>query len=152
MPGSTSQIGKDVLQLDGRVLADYADGDYITAEIPEDISAMKVSKNGNTIVVLKEGGRMVAIKVRILTGSPDDKYLNSRHQEFKSDAPSFIAFAGTYSKRVGDGAGNVNTVVYQLAGGYPKRIPAASMSSEGEAKSAVAEWEIHFANGDRSIQ
>jgi hypothetical protein len=152
MPGSTSQVGKPVFTLDGRVLADFADGDYITADMPEDISAMKVSKNGNTIVVLKESGRMVAIKVRLLKASSDDKFINSRAQEWKSDAPAFIPFAGTYAERVGDGAGNVNTVVYQLAGGYPKRIPAASMSSEGEAKSAVAEWEIHFANGDRSIQ
>jgi hypothetical protein len=152
MPGSTSQTGNDVLQLDGTVLADYAEGDYISAEIPENISEMKVSKNGNTIVAMKESGRMVVIKVRLLSGSHDDKLITSRMQEWKSDPAGFIPFTGSYAKRSGDGRGNINTTVYQLAGGYPKKSPAAKSNAEGDIQSAVAEWEIHFANGDRSIQ
>ena len=150
--GSTSQTGKDVLQLDGRVLADFADGDHIVADIPNDISVMKTSKNGNTIVAMNESGRQTPIKVRLLTGSSDDKMLNSRLQEWKSDPAAFIPFTGVYAKRVGDGKGGINTVVYQLAGGYPKKTPMASSNAEGDIKQSVAEWEINFANGDRSVQ
>jgi hypothetical protein len=150
--GSTSQTGKDVLQLDDVVLADYADGDNITADIPNDISVMKTSKNGNTIVAINESGRQTPIKVRLLAGSSDDKRLNSRLQEWKNDPATFIPFSGVYAKRVGDGAGNVNTVLYQLSGGYPKKSPAAKSNSEGDVSQSVVEWEINFANGDRAIQ
>lgn len=150
--GSTSQTGKDVIQLDGRVFADFADGEYITADVPNDISSLKTSKNGNTIVAMNESGRQMPIKIRILAGSSDDKWLNSRLQEWKNDAATFIPFVGMYAKRSGDAHGNVNTVVYQLSGGYPKKQPTAKSHAEGDTDQSVAVWEINFANGDRSVQ
>jgi hypothetical protein len=150
--GSVSLTGKDAIQIDGRNINDLADGDCGALTIPNDLAAVKSSKNGNTIYAYNESGRQVELSLRILLGSDDDKFLNSRLQEQKSDFSGFTLLAGSFAKRVGDGQGNVNTVVYQCAGGVFKKQPEAKTNAEGDTEQSVSVWVISFGNGDRAVQ
>jgi hypothetical protein len=149
---SVSLTGKDAIQIDGRNLSDLADGDCGALSFPSDLGALKSSKNGNVIYAFNESGRQVELSIRLLVGSGDDKFLNSRLQEQKSDFSGFTLLTGSFAKRVGDGNGNLNTVVYQCAGGIFKKQVEAKTNAEGDTEQSVAVYSIAFGNGDRSVQ
>ena len=111
---SVSLTGKDVIVIDGRVFHDVADGDFALLEYDNDIASIKVSKDGNSIFALNETGNVVKATLRVLLGSADDVVLNSRLQQLKNDFSGFTLLVGSFTKRVGDGAGNVmeNAAVY----------------------------------------
>lgn len=152
MPGSVSLTGKDTIQIDSRVLLDLADGDAVALTYPNDIAAVKTSKNGNVIFALNNTGLQCEVVIRILAGSADDKYLNSRMQEMKLDFSKFVLITGVFAKRVGDGAGTLSSVIYQCSGGVFKRQLEAKTNAEGDTAQSVAIYTVAFGNGDRSIQ
>lgn len=149
---AVSLTGADTIQIDSRVLNDLADQDAVKLTFPNDIAAVKASKNGNTIYAFNETGRLVEVELRVLLGSSDDKYLNARLQEMKNDFSGFILVTASFSKRVGDGAGNMSTVVYQCAGGVFKKQVEAKTSTEGDTEQSVAVYSINFGNSGKSIQ
>lgn len=150
--GSVSLSGADTISIDGRNLADLADGDSVMLDFPNDLATVKASKNGNTIYAFNELGRVTEATIRVLLGSSDDKYLNSRLQEMKNGFSNFILVTGAFSKRVGDGKGNIATDVYQMSGGIFKKQVSAKTSAEGDAEQSVAVYVISFGNGDKSVQ
>ena len=149
---SVSLTGADTIQIDGRLLNDLADGDAVKLTFPDELAKVKASKNGNVIYAFNNTGLMVEAEIRVLLGSSDDQYLNSRLQEMKSDFSGFILANGAFSKRVGDGQGNVESVVYQCTGGVFKKQVEAKTSAEGDAEQSVAVYSIAFGNGNRSVQ
>lgn len=149
---TVSLTGTDTIQIDTRVLFDLADGDSVMLSFPNDLAAVKASKNGNTIFAFNEMGRLVDCTVRVLTGSSDDKYLNSRMQEMKNGFSDFILLTGSFTKRTGDGVGNINSVVYQCQGGIFKKQVEAKTSSEGDVEQSVSAYTISFGNASKSIQ
>lgn len=151
MPGAVSLTGKDVVVLNGRVMKNFADGDLAMLTFEGDLMSVKASKDGNTIYALNEQGRVSELKLRILLGSSDDKFLNSLLASMKSDPAGFILVIGSFTKRVGDGAGNSSLVVYQCVGGAFSKMPAAKSSAAGETDQSVVEWSIKFGNADRAV-
>lgn len=149
---SVSLTGKDVIVIDGRVMHDVADGDFAILEFENDLAAMKVSKDGNTIFALNETGNVVKATLRLLIGSSDDKVLNSRLQQMKNDFSGFTTLVGSFTKRVGDGAGTVSNVVYSLANGIFKKNIVAKSNAEGDTEQSVAVYELLFRNQSRAIQ
>lgn len=149
---SVSLTGADTIQIDSRVLRDLADLDCVKLTFPNDVAAMKVSKNGNTIYALNETGKIVECEHRVLLGSDDDKYLNSRLQEMKGDLSGFILLTASFAKRVGDGQGNLSTKIYQCTGGVFKKQPEAKTSAEGDTEQSVAIYTISFHNDNISVQ
>jgi hypothetical protein len=152
MTGTVSLTGTDTIQIDSRILNDLADGDAVMINFESDLAAVKASKNGNTIYAFNEMGRVVGCTVRVLMGSPDDKYLNSRMQEMINGFSDFILLTGAFVKRVGDGNGNISSVVYQCSGGIFKKQVEAKTSAEGDTEQSVAVYVISFGNGSKSIQ
>lgn len=149
---SVSLTGADTIQINNRVFADLADGDCVKLNFPEDIAKAKPSKNGNIIYAFNESGKMVECEMRLLLGADDDAFLNSLLQEMKNDFSSFILMNGSFSKRVGDGKGNINTVIYQCVGGVFKKQPEAMTNTEGNTDQSVVVFNIQFGNQQRSIQ
>lgn len=149
---SVSLTGKDTIQIDSLVLTDLADGDFAKLTFPNDIAAMKVSKSGNTIYALNETGKVAELELRVLLGSFDDKYLNSRLQEMKSNFSNFILVTGFFTKHVGDGQGNDESKVYQCSGGIFKKQPEVKTSAEGDTEQSVAVYTITFKNDSISVQ
>ncbi len=149
---SVSLTGQDFVQIDDRILNDLADQDAVTFDPPNDLAAVKSGKNGNLIFALNETGRQMTATLRVLLGSADDKFLNSRLQEMKNNFSSFILLTGIFTKRSGDGLGNISTKVYQASGGVFQRQVPAKTSAEGDTEQSVAVYTIIFGNNDTSHQ
>lgn len=149
---SVSLTGSDTIQIDSRILNDLADGDAVMLTFPNDLATVKASKNGNTIYAFNEMGRVTECTIRVLMGSADDKYLTSRMQEMINEFSDFILLTGVFTKRVGDGDGNISSEVYQFAGGIFKKQVDAKTSAEGDAEQSVAVYVIHFGSANKSIQ
>lgn len=147
-----SLTGNDVVVIDGRVFHGYADQDYVRLAFDNDISNLKVSKDGNTIFALNETGNIVKVTIRLLLGSADDVVLNSRFQQMKNDFSGFTLMEGSFTKRIGDGAGNVKNVIYTMAKGIFKKMVDAGSNAEGNTEQSVAVYELLFRNQSRAIQ
>ncbi len=149
---SVSLTGSDVAVLNGRIIHDVADGDFVKLEFDTDLANMKVSKDGNTVFALNETGRLVKATLRILVGSADDVFLNSLVQQMLNDFSAFTLLSGSFTKRVGNGAGTVKNVVYSMANGIFRRYPMAKSNAEGDVEQSVAVYELSFRNQGRAIQ
>lgn len=145
--------GFDSLILNDRVISDFGDGINVQITHPNDTSAVKASKNGNTLYVGNEQGRLAEMTVRIARGSSDDKWLNARFREW-TDSPRsrFVFFTGSAIKNVGDGRGGETQDVYQISGGVPKKNVEYQSSADGEIEQAVAVYVITLAYAKRSHQ
>jgi len=153
MPNNeVSLTGNDAVIIDGRVFHGVADADYVHLEFDNDIANVKVSKDGNTVFALNETGNLVKVTMRVLVGSADDIVLNSRMQQMKNDFSGFTLMVGSFTKRVGDGAGNIKNVVYNMANGIFKKMVSAMANAEGNTEQSVAVYEMLFRNQSRSIQ
>jgi hypothetical protein len=53
---------------------------------------------------------------------------------------------------VGDGAGNLSTVVYNCTGGIPKKQPKMVNNVEGNTEQSVVVYMLTFGNVQESIQ
>ncbi len=149
---AVSLTGQDTAQIDGIILQTLADGVPFDITFPNDLGSVKVGKEGNTIFAKNEMGRMAAVNLRVLVGGVDDKYLNSRIQQWVNDPSSFELLVGVFIKRVGDGLGNIESKVYQCSNGIFKRQVEAKTSSEGDAEQSVAVYELVFGNCQVSVQ
>lgn len=149
---SVSLTGADTIQIDDRILNDLADGDAVTLTFPNDKTTVKVGKNGNTIYAKNEMGALVECTIRVLVGSSDDQYLNSRMAQQDNSFSDFTLMTGTFVKRAGDGDGGINSAVYPCFGGVFKKNVEAKTSAEGDAEQSVAVYLITLKLQPRSIQ
>jgi hypothetical protein len=144
--------GSDAVVLGGRAFADFADGDYASLEYENDLVEVKTAKNGNQLFSFKEMGRQCKFTLRLLLGSADDVYLNSQLETFKSANFSGVTLlTGTFTKSVGDGAGNITNKIYTLTNGVFKRQPNIKSNADGNSEQTVVVYEIIFANGNPTI-
>lgn len=147
-----SLTGQDTAQIDGTILQTLADGNPFDITFPNDLGAIKVGKNGNAIFAKNEQGRRADVALRVLLGQTDDKYLIGKIAQWKADPSSFQLITGIFIKRVGDGAGNFQSKVYNCTGGIIQRQPGAKTAAEGDTDQSVAVYTLQFANCDISIQ
>lgn len=148
---SDSLCGNDTVIIDSRIIVDSADGDYVKIDFPNDLVAVKIGKNGNVLVAENAPGKLTNVTMRLVVGSNDDKYINSRLVEQGGDLPSFLALNATFAKRVGDGKGNVSNVIYQCSMGTIKKNPGMASNAEGATDSSVVVYEMTFGHFSRSI-
>ncbi len=150
--GAIAIAGQDSLQIDGRIITDFADQDYSKFEFPNDIGMMKVSKNQNAIYAMNPTGAVVDFELRLIRASADDKFVNARLQEWISDPANFILLACIFTKRVGDGQGGTTSDVYQCSGGIFKKIPAVKSNAEGDTDQSVSVYTMMLKLNSRSMQ
>ena len=146
-----SSTGADVLKINDRIITDLIDGDTITVEFPNDIGAIKTGKNGNSIAAFNATGQNVRLNFRLVIGSSDDKFMNSLLQEWIKDPSAFTFITSQYTKRSGDGSGNVTDNVYNLIGGIFLKTPEAKTNVEGDTEQSVVTYNLTFANGIRQL-
>lgn len=143
--------GKDTLVINGHVFHDLADGDCGKLVYDEDLSKIKVGKDGNAVIGQNQGGRLGTLTLRVVLGASDDKYLNGLLASYLSDSAGYVLDLGSLFKNVGDGAGHRASVVYNMAGGVPKRITPGTINTDGDPNQSVAEWTWFFAQVARAI-
>lgn len=149
--GSVSLTGADVVTLNGRVFHDFANGDVIDLKFEGDLVKVQASKDGNVIYGLNTEGRVSTLTLKLLTGSSDDRYLNSLLASQIGDLSGFILIVGSFVKRVGDGAGNITNVIYNTLGGVIEKFPAAKTNTTGDTEQSVSEWMLKFGSNTRAI-
>lgn len=153
---STALTGKDTISvgtrgLSPRVFADLADGDTAMLDFPNNLTAKKTGKNGNTIYAFNSTGVLCTLTLRVIRGSDDDKFLNGELNAYKEDPAGYTLLDGNIVKRIGDGEGNITSDVYILNGGTIQKYPTVKENVEGDTEQAVTIWQIEFANSNRAL-
>ena len=147
---SASLTGNDTIQVAGRNLVNFADGDVAKLIFPNELVGVKVGKNGNSMFNLNASGQLAELELRVLRGSADDGFLSNLLIAMTSDFPSFTLMAGYFVKRLGDGTGNIKNDTYILGGGvFVKKVEVAE-NVEGATDPAVSVYHLKFSNSDRA--
>jgi len=154
--GGVSLTGNDTMALGAvgvalRIFNDFGDGDTVNLEFPNNLVEAKTGKNGNTIYAFNATGQVVNATVRVLRGSPDDKFLNAELNLYLADPAAYPLLAGEFIKRIGDGTGAVANDVYKIGGGIVQKFPTVKENVEGDTEQSISIYLILFANTERSI-
>lgn len=143
--------GSDVFILNDHVFNDLADGTVIELTFDNDIAALKTGKNGNSIYGLNESGKQVDLKLRIVRGSTDDKFLNGLYAQQQNNFAGFPLLIGELVKKLGDGRGNITSDTYILSGGVFTKGVEAKTNVEGDTEQSVSMWTLKFSNAPRVL-
>lgn len=143
--------GSDTLNINDRVFADLADGDFTTLTFPEGIANAKTGKNGNSIFSFNAAGKRCEVIIRLIRGSADDRYLNGLLAIQDNNFAATVLMAGEFIKKIGDGKGAIANDTYIMSGGiFTKRVEAKS-NAEGDSEQSVAVYTLEFTNAPRVI-
>lgn len=143
--------GSDTASINNRVLTDLADGNCIELTYPNDIANVKTGKNGNSIYGLNESGRQCEMKLRIVRGSSDDKFLNNLLTQQQANFAGTVLMIGQFIKKLGDGSGNITSDTYIVSGGIFTKQVEAKTNVEGETEQSVSMYTLKFSNSPRAI-
>lgn len=149
--GSVAMSGADTLSINNQVLADFADGNVAELTFPNDIANVKTGKNGNSIYGLNESGRQCELKIKVLRGSADDKFLNNLLAQQQNNFAGFPLMIGELVKKIGDGQGNITSDTYVLSGGVFSKQTEGKTNVDGETDQSTAVYTIKFSNAPRAI-
>lgn len=145
-------VSDGTLTLWDRVFNDFADDDISAITFPNDLVTVKTGKNGNTIFSKNEPGRNSTAVIRLIRGSSDDQFIQSRLTEMKRDFVSTVLASGELALRIGDGSGNTIRDVITLKGGVVTRPVDTKENVSGDTSQGVSVYNITFSDADRSIQ
>lgn len=148
---TVAMSGKDTIKINNRPLVDLADADAVMLTFPNDIANLKTGKNGNSIYGLNESGKQADIAIRLIRGSADDKFLNNLLSSQQNDFAGTILMTGEFTKRVGDGLGNITNDTYITSGGVFTKIPEAKSNADGDTEQSTCTYHIKFSNAPRII-
>lgn len=143
--------GNDTIMINNRILADLADGDCVDLTFPNDIANVKTGKNGNSIYGLNESGKQCEVKVRIVRGSSDDKFMQGLLAQQQANFAGTVLMIGQFVKKIGDGAGNITSDTYITSGGVFTKIPEAKSNVEGDSGQSVCVYTLRFSNAPRVL-
>lgn len=143
--------GNDNFILSNRVIRDFTDGSTVEVAYQNDRVGVSTGKNGTTVYADNRQGTNAVITLRILRGSADDRWLNGLSVMQEKDLPSFPVMNGSFTKRIGDGNGNVRFDNYVLLGGVFQRFPDAQENLQGETEQGTTVYQIFFAKAERAI-
>lgn len=149
--GAVALSGNDTINIQNRTFANLADDNCVELTFPNDIATVKTGKNGNSIYGLNETGKQCEVKVRVLRGSADDKFLNNLLAQQQNAFENTVLLIGQFIKKIGDGQGNVTSDTYIMSGGvFTKQIEGKS-NVAGETDQSVAVYMIKFTNAPRVL-
>jgi hypothetical protein len=143
--------GKDTIIINDRLLNDFGTGDVCTLTFPNDLTDILVGKNGNTIFTYNLNGRQADVEIKVVQGSPDDKFLNSLFLAMTNDFAAFKLLKGEFTKRIGDGSGAINSISFNLQAGTFKKGLDTKENVEGDKDQAQVMYKLAFSSAERSI-
>lgn len=142
----------DTLTLKNRVFNDLADDDVSSITFPNDSVTVKTGKNKNSVFAKNETGNNANLVLRLIRGSADDQFMQNEIAKAEQDFVAQALFTGSFTKRLGDGEGNVKLDVYTLLGGVIVRQVDGKENTSGDTAQAVSVYNLTFAQAKRSIQ
>jgi hypothetical protein len=143
--------GNDTININNRILVDLADGNCVELTFPNDIANVKTGKNGNSIYALNETGKQSEMKVRVLRGTADDKFLNNLLSQQQANFAGTVLIIGQFIKKIGDGQGNITQDTYVMSGGVFVKQIEGKTNTEGEVDQSIAMYTIRFSNAPRIL-
>lgn len=151
MGAAVALSGNDTIIINNRPLSDLADGNCIELSFPTDISSVKTGKNGNSIYGLNESGKQCDVKVRVIRGSADDKFLNNLLSQQQGNFAGTVLLIGQFIKKIGDGAGNITSDTYIMSGGVFIRQVDGKSNVEGDVEQSIAIYMMKYSNAPRVL-
>ena len=148
---TVAMSGSDSIQINNTILTDLADGDCIVLEFPNEIASVKTGKNGNAIYGLNESGKQATVRIRLIRGSADDKFMNNLLAQQQANFAGTVLLIGEFAKLIGDGKGNITNDIYITSGGVFTKQVMGKTNVEGDSTQSVAEYEIRFSNSPRAL-
>jgi len=146
-----SMTGSDTIVINTRVLADLADGDCVELSYPNEIAQLKTGKNGNSIYGFNATGKHCDLKLRVIRGSSDDKFLNGLLAQQQNNFAGFPLMIGQFIKKLGNGLGQITSDTYVLSGGVFMKQVDAKENVEGDTEQSVVIYTFKFSNSPRAI-
>ena len=147
MANMTNFCGNDTLELDGRLINDFADGDCVVATFEGEEAGIIDGKNGNKIITYTPGHLQVVI--RVLTGQETERFLLLKNSQQKADNASYVGFSCNFTKKMGDGTGKTKKINITGERGFCKSIAGATTNSSNDASNGVAEYTLIFPIGNK---
>lgn len=143
--------GDDSFLLNARLLDDLTDGSVVTISYDNERVGLSTGKNGTTVFADNRQGVNATVELRVLIGSKTDKFLNGLSIEQENDTMAFPLMGGVFTKRVGDGHGNIQYLRYALNGGMFSKFPDTQENNTGDTEQGTAVYTLKFANVSRTI-
>lgn len=143
--------GADTININDRIFSDLVDQNCVELTFPTDIASVKTGKNGNSIYGLNETGKQCDVKIRLVRGSADDKFMNSLLAQQQNNFAGTVLLIGEFIKKIGDGTGNITSDTYIMSGGIFQKQVEAKMNTEGDSEQSVAVYTLKFSNAPRVI-
>ena len=148
---TVSMSGDDTVVINKTVLADFADGAIVELTFPNEIMALKTGKNGNTIYGFNASGKACDVKLRVMRGSSDDKFLNGLLSQQQNNPAGFPLMVASFVKKIGTGSGEITNDTYVLSGGIFSKLVEAKSNVEGDTEQSVSIYMMKFSNSPRAI-
>jgi len=148
---SIAMTGSDSITINNRVFSSLATGTCLELTYPNDIASVKTGKDGNSIYGLNETGKQCEVKIHVIRGSQDDKFLNNLLTQQNANFAGFPLMIGQFIKKIGDGQANITSDTYIMSGGVFTKIPEARTNVEGEAEQSIAVYTLKFSNAPRVL-
>ena len=148
---TTALSGQDTAIINNYIFVGLADQNYIDITFPNDIANVKTGKNGNSIYGFNESGKQCEMKIRVLRGSADDKFLNNLLSQQQANFAGTVLMTGQFIKKIGDGQGNITSDTYIMSGGVFTKIPEGKSNAEGDVEQSIAMYTLKFTNSPRVL-
>lgn len=143
--------GDDSFLLNARLLDDLTDGSVVTISYDNERVGLSTGKNGTTVFADNRQGTNATAELRVLIGSKTDKFLSGLSIEQENDTIGFTLLNGVFSKRIGDGNGNIQYVRYSMQGGMFSKFPDTQENNTGDTEQGTTVYTLKFANVSRTI-
>lgn len=143
--------GNDSLLINDRVIHDFTDGSTIEIAYQNDRIGISTGKDDNTVFSDNRQGGNAVLTLRILRGSTDDAFFNGLSVQQERDLPAFTLLNGSFSKRIGDGQGNITYDNFTLLGGAFQRYPDTQENLQGDTEQGTTVYQIIFAKAQRAL-
>jgi hypothetical protein len=148
---TVAMSGSDTITINNHIFADLADGNCVELTFPNDIASVKTGKNGNSIYGLNETGRQCEVKMRLVRGSTDDKFMNGLIALQNSNFAGFPLMFGSFIKKLGNGLGDITSDTYIMSGGVFTKQIEAKTNVDGESEQSVSMYTMKFSNAPRVL-
>ena len=142
--------GQDIIKFNDRVLNDFANGDVAIITYPNELHGMNNGKNGNAMAAHNEQGNQAELQVRVIKGSPDDKYLNSFVIAWKTHSSSFAPASAELTKVISVDNGLTNEVT-SLGFVIPSNNIETKTNTDGDTEQVVSVYRFRARRSERAL-
>lgn len=149
--GAVALSGNDTIIINGRIFADFGDGDVAMLEFPNEGMTVTTGKNGNSLYAFNSSGQQVNVTLKLLKGTGDDKFLNDLLASNFADPAAFVLMTGSFIKRMGTGTGETFNDTYILSGGVFTKGVDVKTNVSGDTEEVISTYLMAFPRSPRVI-